>query len=909
MPYTFDPASFDSVSLLAAPYRRAFFQARNSPAASRGITPVEAEVVSRAPADVRGQPQAETWELHIVLDGTTEAKKTSFYTLFDPGKGLVYFACTDGTPTNVRTRVRVLRIEQVAGFLSYFVVTLRAPNAVWEENAQASTVVFTGAGNAGTQTVPNAGNLRSRPSYEIVATSKKTDDPAYSFGTLLYGVFANRAPFAWNNLPICLSDRQETDTVIATSTEIQDTSKSHDLTIDVGASDTTIAVTNPIGGGLPNAPNFAYIVAGGGDALEQIYYTGITANVLQGCVRGIGGTTNGHHFNATKIYPSRMLKGGDDLRVFVNGREVRRYIGDLNTATSRIWTPISMPPRVKLTLKYALGTSETEIEFVEGVAALPEQGLLIINPGAGGNAELIYYAARDVANGKITRCERGFWFTGAATHAVTHEVLGNAQMFVIAWGRRADDGLVGSWPAGSTSIGEAPDDAAHRPLIQIDGVANASTQLTWKWGRGASDASSLFFDRTRPEAGAQWGPDYFLPDSDQNEASPLRSVATILAQWEDSDPDGGYLTTPRFSIFLPQGVKAAAAAITYDAQSRHEMRARVLGRDRFGMEVEIADHWDIAEALLTGQTQQPTDILHSISLNGVRAPITGSTYENGETDISSAAARYQMFILDQESEIDSVNIRVRKDAVGTNPGLRVWIVAGEQTAPSGGIIRQFTDLTLTSSTMGWKSFTSAAGPLRLQAGVYWIAMQQVSGTAQIYLAHGSPPHTKNNRSYASAVLIDNKAFCFTVTHKHGGPVQPEVRLLNSGSNAYFDNVELKLNDASADKFTPYVDRESAEGNSYHCIGRVTTVTPVQSFDLNAFMRLSATLTVDCDTLKATYKETGDTESLPLSGAVIPDDVPNEGEWFVVMPGGQSVTYTEYKMAATVVTAKSRGSKS
>ena len=79
---------------------------------------------------------------------------------------------------------------------------------------------------------------------------------------------------------------------------------------------------------------------------------------------------------------------GYDVRVYVDNAEVPRWFGAFNTATTSVWSNVSLKPKVELTLRENLGTtSVSEILFVKNKAnyksltKLPAAGVLRTSTG------------------------------------------------------------------------------------------------------------------------------------------------------------------------------------------------------------------------------------------------------------------------------------------------------------------------------------------------------------------------------------------------------------------------------------------------------------------------------------------------------------------------------------------------
>ena len=139
MAYKYTPTHFNAVSLTAAPYRKVWFRAANSPVdMPRRVGQVEADVVGLGPQDVRAQPRGQTFELHVDLDGETEAKYQTFKRDFSPNLGLVFLRA-DGNDQYVALK----------GQLSHYLEDPYMPRTEREPKTDHVTVAFIGGGFAG----------------------------------------------------------------------------------------------------------------------------------------------------------------------------------------------------------------------------------------------------------------------------------------------------------------------------------------------------------------------------------------------------------------------------------------------------------------------------------------------------------------------------------------------------------------------------------------------------------------------------------------------------------------------------------------------------------------------------------------------------------------------------------------
>jgi len=135
---------------------------------------------------------------------------------------------------------------------------------------------------------------------------------------------------------------------------------------------------------------------------------------------------------STPVGAAKMQADGDDLRVFVNGSEVDRWLNDINTATTEIWINLDFAPTVSVTLGVAIGAGDTvtEVEATAGddISDFPEQGILLID------SEEFYYTSKNNTDLKflgVTRAVRG---TAAAAHTITDTIYWIQHDVIIVYG-------------------------------------------------------------------------------------------------------------------------------------------------------------------------------------------------------------------------------------------------------------------------------------------------------------------------------------------------------------------------------------------------------------------------------------------------------------------------------------------
>jgi hypothetical protein len=117
---------------------------------------------------------------------------------------------------------------------------------------------------------------------------------------------------------------------------------------------------------------------------------------------------------ATEVTATRMQADGDDLRVLVDGREVDRWLGNPNAATTNVWIVLDFAPAASAALKAAItdvapATGGT-LAFVDA-STLPPSGVLLVG------TEAIAWSGKSADGNTLTGITRGVRATTAASHS------------------------------------------------------------------------------------------------------------------------------------------------------------------------------------------------------------------------------------------------------------------------------------------------------------------------------------------------------------------------------------------------------------------------------------------------------------------------------------------------------------
>ncbi len=891
MPWGYTPTHFDGVDLTAAPFEDVDFRITelpNSPAYTRRDTPISAPIIGRGSQRVRGQPEPGTWVLGVLLDGATEAKVRTFKEVFSPDRGLVYLRADDGDAANWRVACAVVQIRAGAGPLSWQ-VELDIPNPTWEENAQDSQAAGATSGDSVTVNVTNAGNRALLPIVQIKPRSGK-DTFVHDWKLSIRGFIVNRCPYWVTDKAMQLFSNSDGGDDYDTAAIVKSPIFTNLLDGAINDAVTTIDIDTPGGGGIFPFPAMALIGDGvqNAGAYEQIYYTANSGTQITGAVRGIGGSTAFAWDDATPIAASLMLASGDDLHVWLDGvRQEDVFIADIDTATTKVAVPITMPPMKAMTLRSAATAGApadgADLEVLEDISDMESPGIVVIDD------EAIAYQALDLRNRKFTTIERGAWGTTAAIHAVNATVYRCDHTYVIG-------------------IGYALANPPEAPLSRAPGCEiNTLTPDKGSWGDEAAGPGTVFYDADNPDR-----PDTFHPDfevAEDNRAEPLRlEDSSDKVEWKDSAPESGKPQAGRLVMATPFGIKAAAGAIVYDVQHNRDMRIRVLGRDAIGdKEIVLGNHWDIDEALVA-QSLTPDATLQELILEGVRSGVVGNTLHadagSGEyVNFDDVDEGFVIgFSLDQDTVFDSLVLNIG-EAIGGSPDFTftLWVLANDGTNPEDGtsLWRADYDDSVFGAVNTLIAFSLSN--LQLGAGIYYLAgtmTAHVGGRIAVRKifrkTKHSPWRADEGGGWDDAKTLRVPYFRFIQTGD--SPIQPEMDLLNEDGVGDIDDLVLTWENP------PQIRREATFGSALHHLNSVISNDGnARAFTLDCWVKDEATLEVDCDQQTAEWSDGYHVIRQP--GAV---DPVNDKEWLKLEPGAQIITHTEENMTNTEVTVLHRG---
>jgi len=160
---------------------------------------------------------------------------------------------------------------------------------------------------------------------------------------------------------------------------------------------------------------------------------------------------------ATLIAASKMQADGDDLRVYVDGLEVDRWVEGIDTATTNVWIELDWVAQVETTLyeDLLIGDDPSELTGTSSLAAFPSVGVLMIG------SEAFLYDGIDYVNRRFLNVSRAARGTAAAGHTAGD---------TISWVQHD----IWVYYGDATLAAPTAADDDYKPMIELDSSTNSS---------------------------------------------------------------------------------------------------------------------------------------------------------------------------------------------------------------------------------------------------------------------------------------------------------------------------------------------------------------------------------------------------------------------------------------------------
>jgi hypothetical protein len=114
-------------------------------------------------------------------------------------------------------------------------------------------------------------------------------------------------------------------------------------------------------------------------------------------------------------YTGKAQGDGDDIRVYVDGEEVDRWLGGTLINNVKVWVNLDFEPDISLTLAEAIAAAGAVdyIQFAEDISDLPVEGIIYVD------TEAFYYTDKNNRTKKVSGITRATRGTAAAGHAAS----------------------------------------------------------------------------------------------------------------------------------------------------------------------------------------------------------------------------------------------------------------------------------------------------------------------------------------------------------------------------------------------------------------------------------------------------------------------------------------------------------
>lgn len=420
---------------------------------------------------------------------------------------------------------------------NFLTVVLAVADPVWYEDTE-STDSWSITASGQTHNVTVAGNVDAAPRFVLTPTT--VSGTGYGYKKL--AVWRNPGQKkAMLNYPLQVCNAVwDTAALVAYTTN-------HVHINDVAGIDdsvTTIPVDNEAGT-FPTS-GLAYIET------EQISYTGFAAGNITGVTRGVNDTTAAAHADNVQVDQSKIQADGDDIRVFIDGSEVNRWIYDMNTANTKVWINVNLQPGIDMTLGTAIANPETITTITmkntktnkSRIKKMPVSGTVLIN------SELFTYTGVSTEKRRLTGVTRESKGTSLEAHAVDDAVYWIENEIYVYYG--------------NTTLGDPEDDDTDyddiKPIIAL-----TSTNTSWVYAEFMDDdqlRSGIWtpsvvktYNRSDPDNAS----DYYTADAD-TEADPADDMGMSIKSFLSGSRWKAENAIIRWDFYHPAGITHVTAA-------------------------------------------------------------------------------------------------------------------------------------------------------------------------------------------------------------------------------------------------------------------------------------------------------------------------------------------------------------
>lgn len=171
-----------------------------------------------------------------------------------------------------------------------------------------------------------------------------------------------------------------------------------------------------------------------------------------------------------EVGAGRMQADGDDLRVYVNGREVDRWFSNINQTNTHLWIVVDMPPMARTYLNANINAGDTRLRITDRrtVGSFPERDGYILLQDAVAGDEIVGY--RKFNGRAFKRCRRGLCDTADVGHLAANVTI--YFLPLIVWVYYGNPAMTAPWQ-----------DDDYMPAFALDTSWNG----TWDWDAFGDD--------------------------------------------------------------------------------------------------------------------------------------------------------------------------------------------------------------------------------------------------------------------------------------------------------------------------------------------------------------------------------------------------------------------------------------
>ena len=571
--------------------------------------------------------------------------------------------------------------------------------------------------------------------------------------------------------------------------------------------------------------------------------------------------------------PSRLQADGDDLRVLIDGNEVRRDLDGVATATCKVWVSAGWKPKFSFTLAAAMtavspanGESFAVAEE-NGLALEPESGFVIID------TETIYYGARTAQQyQEILRGSRG---TTAASHAVG----------ATGYWREHDIYILSDYTAATEPNGS---DVDRKPIIDLALSTNLKHVYAGPLTAIGTYRSGQFLRRY----------------TNDNLLSPAISFLDgATPAFRDIPPSAAAAQFNNLELYVPCGIKAAAGAIEHDVATPLQLFLRIFGNDMEGLEALLATYDDLNDG--TAITITPGNVLSRIRYNPVNLVSGGAwiSITQGWALGASDFERATTFKLSEAADFWGIIVSLQKTADAD--GTVLFFVKEDANGPGAVMFGGATsNMAIAAADIGIGPTTLVRllpYPCRVQAGTWYLSAYIQDGTTGTIYWNFAAPSWASGRvwyeglgTWAKSSLGKDFA-CLILSG--GAPADDALGTSGSGAQATVKNIKLTFDDATPR--TPLIVRGTQETIYPFTEDMLSNDDTSQSIMLQRpILALNDTLEID------PYNKTIRLISGSASNPTI--DVPwacvfsDEIDWFTLRSGVNNLRYVAGQGIGTVL---------